>query len=209
MAKENINNNGTSENRTNRRNVSEQSSEELLLDAKSGDSSAFEEIAKRYEKAIQALAHSFNVPESERDDLYQEGLIALYRAVSRYDESVSKFSTFATTCIKRAMLTWIRDHVAKNGTDGNSVVQISQEEIFEELCSEASESCPEELYISKETVKNLISEAIKKLSDYEKCVFLMYLEEMTSSEIAEALGRTKKSAENALDRIRKKLSSVK
>lgn len=180
--------------------------EELLEGAKDGDSNAFEEIAARYQGMINAVAGSFNVPESERDDLRQEGLIALYRAVCKYDKALSGFSTFASVCIKRAMLTWIRDHVSKVGRDGSLVTEVSLDESFENILSDENTVCPEELYISKETVKSLRSHAMKQLSDYEKCVFLMYLEEMSSSEIADSMGRTKKSVENALDRIRKKLS---
>ncbi len=181
------------------------SSEQLALGAKSGDVSAFEEIARRYEKAIYAIASTFSVPNAERDDLYQEGLIALYRAVCKYDESVAKFSTFANICIKRAMLTWVRDHVSHIGADGKEITEIPLDESFEGILSE-SDSCPEEIYISKEALTSLKKNAIKKLSDYEKCVFLLYLEDMSVSEISETLSKSKKSVENALDRIRKKLS---
>lgn len=181
------------------------SSEQLALGAKSGDISAFEEIARRYEKAIYAIASTFTVPDSERDDLYQEGLIALYRAVCKYDDSIARFSTFANVCIKRAMLTWVRDHVSHIGADGKEITEIPLDESFEGILSEA-DSCPEEIYISKEALASLKKSAIKKLSDYEKCVFLMYLEDMSASEISETLGKSRKSVENALDRIRKKLS---
>ncbi len=180
--------------------------EELLEGARDGDSSAFEEVARRYEGIINAFAMSFNVPEAERDDLRQEGLIALYRAVCNYDKSVSGFPTFASVCIKRAMITWIRDHVTRTSKDGLSVTEISLDDSYNDILSDENAMCPEELYISKETVKNLRSHAMKQLSDYEKCVFLMYLEDMGASEIAESIGRSKKSVENALDRIRKKLS---
>ncbi len=192
-----------------RQNVNSKMSEELLVEAKDGDSSAFEEIARRCEGIINAHAMSFNVPESERDDLRQEGLIALYRAVCNYDKSVSLFSTFASVCIKRAMITWIRDHVSRLGKDGAVITEISLDESYSETLSDETAMCPEELYISKETVKTLRGHAMKQLSDYEKCVFLMYLEDMGAVEIAESIGRTKKSVENALDRIRKKLSSGK
>ncbi len=181
--------------------------EELLIGAKDGDSSAFEEIARRYEGVISTHAHSFNVPESERDDLRQEGLIALYRAVCNYDSSFASFPTFASICIKRAMLTWIRDHVSKSGKGGRAITEISLDEGYSETLSDETAMCPEELYISKENVKNLRSHAMRLLSDYEKCVFLMYLQDMGASEIAESIGRSKKSVENALDRIKKKLSN--
>lgn len=183
--------------------------DQLLEEAKDGDSTAFEELADRYEGIINAFAMSFCVPESERDDLRQEGLIALYRAVCNYDKSVSGFKTFASVCIKRAMLTWIRDHVSKPSKDGSTIIEIPLDESFNDILSDETAMCPEEQYISKETVRSLRSHAMKLLSDYEKCVFLMYLEDMNASEIAESIGRSKKSVENALDRIRKKLSAGK
>ena len=190
-------------------NQNGRTSEELLVGAKDGDSSAFEEIAKRYEGIINAIAKGFNVPESERDDLRQEGLIALYRAVCKYEKELSGFSTFASVCIKRAMLTWIRDHVSHVGKDGSFVIEVSLDDSFDDILSDENQMCPEELYISKETVRHLRSHAMKQLSDYEKCVFLMYLEDLSAAEIAESIGRSRKSVENALDRIRKKLSSGK
>ena len=190
-------------------NKNAKSHEELLLVARDGDSSAFEQIAKNYENVINAIALSFNVPASDRDDLRQEGLIALYRAVLRYDKSMSGFSTFASVCIKRAMLTFIRDHVSKVGRDGSTGTEISLDESFDDILADDEALCPEEQYISRETVKNLRNHAMKQLSDFEKCIFLMYLEEMTSTEIAESMGRSKKSVDNALCRIRKKLSNGK
>ena len=192
-----------------RKSAASKTADKLLEDAKDGNSSAFEELAKRYEGSINAFAMSFSVPEAERDDLRQEGLIALYRAVCNYDKSVSGFSTFASVCIKRAMISWIRDHVSKSTKDGKTVTEIPLDDSFDDILSDENAMCPEELYISKETVKNLRSHAMKLLSDYEKCVFLMYLEDMSASEIAESIGRTKKSVENALDRIRSKLSAGK
>ena len=167
----------------------------------------FEEIAKRYESGIRAAAASFNVPESEREDLYQEGLIALYRAVCNYDKSIARFSTFANVCIRNAMLTWIRDHVSKKDEDGNRITEIPIDDVFGADFPEDSET-PEELYISKETLSTLKRKALMYLSDYEKCVFLMYLDNMTAQEIGESLGRSKKSVDNALARIRNKISGA-
>ena len=107
------------------------------------------------------------------------------------------------------MLTWIRDHVSKSSKDGSKVTEIQLDESVGDILTDDNAMCPEEQYISKETVKNLRSHAMKLLSDYEKCVFLMYLEDLSASEIAESIGRSKKSVENALDRIRKKLSAGK
>ncbi len=187
--------------------VSSLSAEQLASVAKGGDALAFEEIAKRYEKIISGIAASFNVPASEREDLCQEGLIALYRAVLKYDDKVSRFSTFAGTCIKRAMLTWIRDHVSRKDSRGREIFELSalEDDELSLLCEDLG---PEEIYLSKETVASLKKSALTRLSDYEKCVFLLYLQEMNAEEIAAALGRGRKSVENALDRIRHKLSEI-
>lgn len=185
-----------------------ESSENLALSVKDGDNDAFEELAGRYEKPIRMIAASFNVPESEREDLYQEGLVALYRAVCRYDESIAKLSTFATVCIKRAMLNWIRDHVAKRDADGVEVIEVSLDTELEGILSDGA-NYPEESYISKEAQAALKKKALMKLSPYEKCVFLLYLEDMSVQEISETLGKSRKSTENTLGRIRKKLTAIK
>lgn len=181
------------------------SAEELAQNARCGDSSAFEEIARRYEGAIRAISASFAVPESERDDLYQEGLIALYRAVCRYDGSIASFSTFARVCIKRAMISWVRrtdEETRSLSLDGESPWE---DRLSDLLPADESEG-PEEAYLTKEFCAEMRRRAMRKLSDYEKCVFLLYLEDVGAAEIARMLGKPKKSVENALLRIRKKLS---
>lgn len=166
---------------------------------------AFEELVQRYGHIIRAVSATLSVPESEREDLYQEGLIALHRAMCNYDESIARFSTFASVCIRRAMLTWIRDHVSKTDKDGNLIREVSIDEAFSADFPEDKDT-PEELYITKESIASLRKKALMCLSDYEKCVFLMYLDNMGASEIGEALGKSKKSVENALARIRSKIS---
>ena len=169
---------------------------------------SFERLLRRYEGMIRKAAASFSVPTNvEREDLYQEGVIALYRAMCSYDESIASFSTFASVCIRRAMLTWIRDHVSKTDSEGNLITEIPIEEAFSggELSYGRT---PEQVYISKEELSVLKRNALKCLSDYEKCVFLMYLDNMTVSEISEALGKSRKSVENALSRIRIKVTQA-
>ncbi len=173
------------------------------------DDGEFEHTARRFDKVLRAIAGSFEgVPESEFDDLVQEGLIALYRAFCSYKPGMSRFSTYAEVCIKRAMVSYLRSYNAKN----HRVISLPEDDEMSAdggaLASAAGSfgQDPESLYLSKESLQSLKRRALEQLSDYERCVFLLYLEGFESGEISQTLGKPQKSVDNALVRIRRKLS---
>lgn len=173
------------------------------------DDREFEHTAKRFEKVLRAIAASFEgIPESERDDLVQEGLIALYRAFCSYKPGTAKFSTYAEVCIRRAMVSYLRSYNAKN----HRIISLPEDDEMVTGIEASAESTaslgedPESLYLSKESLRSLKRRALEQLSDYERCVFLLYLEGFESGEISGTLGKPQKSVDNALVRIRRKLS---
>jgi len=170
-----------------------------------GDETAFETLYKRYEGVIKGFARTFYFFGGDTEDLWQEGFFALYSATKTFDkqkaeQTSTSFKTYAYSCIKFRMLNAVSAQSTDKRKALNSTVSIDEsvETIVEEGAS------PEDIIISYER-KNEITESIKeKLSDFEKSVFDLYIEGYTYTEIAEMLGVTPKSVDNALQRIKDK-----
>ncbi len=180
----------------------EKTPEQLLLEFRDGNREVFDVIAGKYKGLVAKIAASFDRGCGNFDDLYQEGLIALYRAVCAYKVGSEAFSSYASKSIRNSMISWTR--VNANKVIGN----VSIDELPETLLSGTHESSPEEIFLSEQFRAELKKRAMEHLSDYERCVFLLYLQEMTAAEMAECLGKSKKSVENALSRIKAKLTAV-
>ena len=172
----------------------------LLFRAKNGDADAARTLLDRYTPLVNKIAHSFlGVPESEIDDLCQEGLIALYKAILLYDETVSSFSTFAYLCVRRSMLSALKKYNRQTPTFP-----------FEELEFEAADATadPQVKLMEVENCLSLMSRFDEILSEYENRVLGLHLSEKTAAEIAQTLEKSEKSVTNALARARQKLSSL-
>ncbi len=170
---------------------------DLVSRAANGDHAAFATLAKKYEAAIFSILSPINVPEEDRNDLYQEGLIGLYKAVLLYDPSISAFSTFAGICIRSGISDGLRRYQKENSMPS---LEIPTEEIPAGLSDR-----PEEVLIGKETFAALLEQVNRNLSPLERKVFGLHLQGKKVSEISRILGREQKSVENTLFRARKKL----
>ena len=181
--------------------------ENLLVSmAKGGDSNALTDLIKRYSETV--LQKSLSVKKIsgiENEDLYQEGMLGLLSAVYSFDESKGVlFSTYATTLITRKMLSALRTANKKSNLPLDSYVSI------DEKCDIRSFSpTPEELLMFNEEIDSIISFVNNNLSKTEKKVFRLNLLGLSYNEIAEILDCTEKSVDNALQRIRKKIRSIK
>ena len=175
--------------------------EQLVQLFKSGDEKAFEYLYKRYEKGIKGYARTFYLFGVGKEDLWQEGFLALYSATMKFDGEIAQrngatFGTFAYSYIKYRMLGAVEK--TRGNTGGADVTDESLESIPEDSPS------PEEIYISHET-KNELFEIIKQnLSEFEKSVFDLYVEDYKYTEIAAMLGVSPKTVDNALHRIKEK-----
>ena len=174
--------------------------------AKGGDSNALTDLIKRYSETV--LQKSLSVKKIsgiENEDLYQEGMLGLLSAVYSFDESKGVlFSTYATTLITRKMLSALRTANKKSNLPLDSYVSI------DEKCDIRSFSpTPEELLMFNEEIDSIISFVNNNLSKTEKKVFRLNLLGLSYNEIAEILDCTEKSVDNALQRIRKKIRSIK
>ena len=190
----------------------ERSDEELALSAaKCSDSTA--ELISRYMKLIWVKANTLANAVVDAEDLAQEGMIGLFKAIRDYSpDKAASFSTFASVCIRRQIQNAITNSNRKKHVPLNSYVSLymNSEEgdnfMLEERLSTSREEDPEKLLIAREQIEDRNARIKKELSKLEQQVLKLYLQGLSYEEIAEQLGKTEKSIDNALQRIRGKLS---
>ena len=180
--------------------VGDLDAEALAKKAKEGDSLSFALLAYKYHRFLLKYVGSFDVPFSEREDLMQEGLIGLLKAVRSYDGSSSSFTTYSFHCIKTHIISALRRYSRQTKAS-------MAEQIFDRNTSEMSIS-PETEFIDKESTKQLYDKFFSVLSSYESKVFELYLADVPIAEIALRTGKDGKSVENALQRIKAKLKKL-
>ncbi len=179
------------------------SDEELAKRVSLGEQKAFSELSKRFDAMIKSASSSVSVDVSEKEDLYQEGLIGLYKAALAYDkERGASFSTFARLCVKHNIYSSIRVYFSKK----NESVRISSplDEVLVQQCPDLYTE-PEKFLIEKENAKLLNQSVTTSLSEYERRVFKLFLKGLSYEDIACELSATAKSVDNAIQRIRGKL----
>lgn len=188
--------------------------EELISQVKSGKSNAESVLLERYKDLVVKIARSYFIVGGEMEDIVQEGMIGLYKAIKRYDDKKNaSFKTFAITCIKHQIQTAIkRANTKKNAPLSNSVSlqsfsDNSDEEDFLPV-SLIFQVSPDEKVINKERYKRLLEEIKKMLSEKEMQVLRLYLKGYTYKEIGEILKMPYKSIDNSLSRIKTKLRSL-
>ncbi len=194
------------------------SDEELLIRLRDGEGGITDYIMDKYKNLVKSKAKSMYILGADNDDLIQEGMIGLFKAVRDYDSGRdASFSTFADLCVSRQMYTAVQasrrqKHIPLNtyislygtaGTDHDG----EEEELVNVLAARSLQS-PEEVVIDKENVDRLEKTIEKELSSFEKQVLDLYMTGMGYQQIAKVLGRDDKSTDNALQRIKTKLKKV-
>lgn len=159
------------------------------------DSLSFEKELEKLRSVINSLAYRF--PEPHRDDLVQEGLLGLYFAVKSYDPSRNvPFEAYAVLCVKRKMYTYCNKFIK---SDFN---------FAEELEDVESDFALEDDVVEKALKEALFTELKQNLSEKEKGVWELYLQDLSYADIAQRLGIAEKSVDNAMSRIKAKLKKV-
>lgn len=188
------------------------SDEELISLLREGRQDITDYIMEKYKGMVKAKAKSMFLLGGDSDDLIQEGMIGLFKAVRDYDSGRdASFSTFAELCVSRQMYTAVQASARKKHMPLNSYISLydAQGETGEGELMNAipadSEKSPEELIIDRENVELLERTIEKELSAFEKQVLDLYITGMRTPQIAKVLGRDAKSTDNALSRIRNKL----
>lgn len=176
--------------------------EEMIKLFLGGDDSAFSALIERYIGLIRAIAAKYRVPGLETDDLTQEGLLCFLEAAKNYrSEKGASFKTYAGICVDRGMATLLRQSAAYKRKALNNYVSIDAES-FREVSGGVD---PENMYIGKESLSDLHAVIPTLLSDMEQRVLKRYLSGESYDDIAAALGTNRKSVDNAMVRVRKKL----
>ena len=182
--------------------------EELWTEAHRGDLEAEEQLVERYSQTVRMRARPYFLAGGDSEDLIQEGMFGLLSAVRHFDPARDvSFKTYAERCIDLRLITAIRTASRFKHRPLNDSVSLDSPEFDErQILSRGLLRDPEELVITRELTDELQSALIKKLSRLEKAVLDLYLEGLSYTDIAERTGRSVKSVDNAVQRIRHKLS---
>ena len=191
------------------------SDEELILRLRDGEKPVTDYIMEKYKHLVRNKAGSMYILGADRDDLIQEGMIGLFKAIRDYDSGRdASFYTFAELCISRQMYSAIQAADRKKHIPLNSYISLygddkdGEEEngILSHMADE--EQNPERLLIDREDVQNLEKNIDKELSPFEKQVLDLHLTGMSYVQIAKVLGRDEKSTDNALQRVKSKIKKL-
>lgn len=187
--------------------------EEIVGLAKDGNVNAFEYLIDKYRSFVRAKARTYFLIGADREDIVQEGMIGLFKAVRDFKEDkLSSFRAFAELCITRQIITAIKTATRQKHIPLNSYISLNKP-IFDEesdrslidVISEEKMSDPEDLIISKEEYNGIEDKMGKVLSGLEWEVLYSYLQGKSYQEIAVELDRHVKSIDNALQRVKRKL----
>lgn len=187
--------------------------EEMVELAKSNNPLALEYIIYKYKNFVRSKARSYFIIGADRDDIIQEGMIGLYKAIRDYDkDKLASFKSFAEICITRQIITAIKSATRQKHIPLNSYVSLSKpvyeddsNRTLSDVITSGKMMDPMELFIGREDLDLMESNIGKVLSNLEKEVLRLYIDGRTYHEIAEDLDRDVKSIDNALQRIKRKL----
>lgn len=187
--------------------------EEVIILAKQGNINAQEYLISKYENFVKAKAKSYFLIGADKEDIYQEGMIGLFKAIRDFkSDKLSSFKAFAELCVTRQIITAIKTATRQKHIPLNTYVSLNKPIYDEEsdrtlldVLSEAKVSDPEELIINREELKHMYSEIGDVLSNLEMEVLMSYLDGKSYQEIASELDRHAKSIDNALQRVKRKL----
>ena len=193
----------------------EMSDEEVALYASNGDNNATDFLLGKYRNFVLAIARSYFLIGGDHEDIIQEGMIGLFKAIRDYKSGDAVFSTFAHMCVKRQIITAIKSANRKKHLPLNTYISLNktvyddeQETTLLNILSDVNELTPEGIYIEKEGFKGAKNSINSLLSSYESEVLEKYLCGKSYSDIAIELGKTEKSIDNALQRIKKKIEKT-
>ncbi len=187
--------------------------EEIVEQARNGDNVALEFLINKYKNFVRAKARSYFLIGADREDIIQEGMIGLYKAIRDFrSDKLSSFRAFAELCVTRQIITAIKTATRQKHIPLNSYVSLNKP-IYDEdsdrtlldVISGSKITDPEELIISQEEFDDIEQKMYEILSDLEWDVLMAYLDGKSYQEIADDLNRHVKSVDNALQRVKRKL----
>ncbi len=188
------------------------SDDEVALLAQGGDGQALVYLLDKYKNFVRARARSYFLIGADHEDIVQEGMIGLYKAIRDYKaDKQTSFRAFAELCVKRQIITAIKTATRQKHVPLNSYVSLNKPLYDEESdrtlmdVIEGRVTNPEDLFISQEEVNHIHEQIDVLLSDLEKQVLEAFMDGKSYQEIAVMLDRHVKSIDNALQRVKRKL----
>lgn len=190
---------------------SELTDDALCILTRQGDRDAEETLVTRYTRLVRQLARPYFLAGGDSDDLVQEGMIGLIYGVREYDAGKSaSFRTYAETCIRNRLYSAVRAAARDKHTPLNQSVPLEIPFFDSHTTSFGaplpSQVNPEDLIIGREGVQDMLRDVQKQLSEFEAKILGLYLDGLTTREMAEAVSRSPKSVDNAVQRIRRKVA---
>ena len=178
-----------------------------------GESEALDFLIHKYRNFVRAKARTYFLIGADKEDIVQEGMIGLYKAIRDFKEDkLSSFKAFAELCITRQIITAIKTATRQKHIPLNSYVSLDKPIYDEEsdrtlldVITGTKAMNPEELIISQEEFDDIELKMAELLSDLERKVLALYLDGQSYQEISEELNRHVKSIDNALQRVKRKL----
>ncbi len=194
-------------------NVDQVEDERLVNKVREGDGAALEYLIKKYKNFVRAKARSYFLIGADHEDIVQEGMIGLYKAIRDFKgDKLSSFKAFAELCITRQIITAIKTATRQKHIPLNSYVSLdkplydeeSDRTLLDVICG-SRVTDPEELLINQEEFDDIELKMSEILSELERKVLMLYLDGRSYQEISADLNRHVKSIDNALQRVKRKL----
>ena len=187
----------------------ELSDETLILRYQNGEVAVQDYLLEKYKDLVRRRARAMYLMGQDTDDLIQEGMIGLFKAVRDYQPGRSaSFLTFATLCVDRQLITAVQNSNRQKNIPLNFAVPLEPEGEIGSFSPRLQEENPEAIIIDQENRADLEQLISEELSPMEKEVLEHYLSGETYTSIGEQMGRSAKSIDNALQRIRRKISQA-
>ena len=187
--------------------------EDIVELAQEADGAALEYLLNKYKNFVRTKARSYFLIGADHEDIVQEGMIGLYKAIRDYRrDKLKSFRAFAELCITRQIITAIKTATRQKHIPLNNYVSLNRP-IYDEdsdrtlldVITEETPTNPEEMLIDREDLSVIEGRIGEMLSDLEKEVLVRYMEGKSYVEISDEMGRHVKSIDNALQRIKRKL----
>ena len=187
--------------------------EELIRRLRMGETGIIDYLMEKYKNLVRKEANAMYLLGGETDDLIQEGMIGLFKAVQDYDvDQEASFFSFARLCVTRQLYSAIEASNRKKHSPLNSYISLYEREDGENSLIDTMESGhetnPEELLVSQERAKTLEERLEKELSELERRVLYLHLMGTDDKTIAKLLDRSPKTIDNALQRIKGKMQKI-
>lgn len=193
--------------------LEELTDEKIIELVHQGNSGALEHLINKYKNFVRAKARTYFLIGADREDIVQEGMIGLYKAIRDFKEDkLASFKAFAELCVTRQIITAIKTATRQKHIPLNSYVSLDKPIYDEEsdrtlldVISGTKVTDPEQLIINRERFGDMEDKMSELLSDLERKVLNLYLDGQSYQEISEELERHVKSIDNALQRVKRKL----